>query len=74
MAVSLVEKALPVKVRRIGSSLGVILPKAELDARNIHEGDEIRVVIKRRDLSELRGLFKGGPPFVREKEDRVDRY
>jgi len=32
------------KVRKIGNSLGVILPRATLDELNVEEGDELFVV------------------------------
>lgn len=35
--------AIRTKIRRIGTSLGVILPKRELDARRLREGDVIEI-------------------------------
>lgn len=34
----------PVNVRKIGNSLGVILPKAELEAMGVKEGDGLYII------------------------------
>ncbi len=31
------------RIRRVGSSLGVIIPKHELDQRRLKEGDEVEI-------------------------------
>ncbi len=65
------------KVRRVGSSLGVLIPKETADKENIREGEEIEVsVLKKRKLDKLMKLFgsvKGAEPFERDREDRLDR-
>ena len=45
-----------VSVRRIGNSLGVILPKTTLDARGVGEGDELELT-ERGLRPAIRGVF-----------------
>ena len=53
---------LELKVRRIGSSLGVILPKKALDAAGLKEGDELLIPrISARTGRELYGIWKEKP-------------
>jgi antitoxin component of MazEF toxin-antitoxin module len=65
------------KVRRVGSSLGILIPKETADKENIKEGEEIEVsLLKRRNLAKLlklAGTAKGAEPFERDREDRLDR-
>ena len=66
------------KVRRVGNSLGVIIPKEVLIDNGYREGDEVKVVLPRHDLAErnkailrIAGKWAGKlGPFEREKEDR----
>lgn len=66
-----------VKVRKVGDSLGFLIPKWALDKENIKEGEEIEVsVLKKRKLAKLLKLFgsvKDAEPFERDREDRLDR-
>ena len=66
-----------VKVRRVGSSLGILIPKEVADAEKIKEGEEVEVsLLKRRRLAELLklvGTAKGAAQFERDREDRLDR-
>lgn len=53
---------LELKVRRIGSSLGVLLPKAKLDAAGVREGDIVMLPrIAPRGRRELYGVWKRRP-------------
>jgi antitoxin component of MazEF toxin-antitoxin module len=65
------------KVRKVGTSLGVLIPKETADRENIKEGEEIEVsLLKRRNLAKLlklAGTAKGAGPFERDREDRLDR-
>ncbi|MDO8642571.1 MAG: hypothetical protein Q7R76_03200 [Candidatus Woesearchaeota archaeon] len=64
---------LTVKVRKIGTSLGVLLPKKQLEAANVNAGDELEIAIlpHKKDLSGF-GMAKGFMlPFVRDKKDRA---
>lgn len=67
-----------VKVRRVGDSLGFLIPKGIADKENIKEGEEVDVsVLKQRKMEELlklRGTAKGFKPFRRDRTDRLDRY
>jgi antitoxin component of MazEF toxin-antitoxin module len=65
------------KVRRVGSSLGVLIPKETAEREKIKEGEEIEVsLLKRRNLAKLLklvGTAKGAGPFERDREDRLER-
>lgn len=66
------------KIRRIGNSLGVIIPKEVLTDNGYREGDEVKVALPRHDLAgrnraimRIAGKWAGKlGPFEREKEDR----
>ena len=66
------------KVRRVGTSLGVLIPKQIAKQERIKEGQEIELsLLKRRKLEEvwkLIGTAKGTKPFERDRIDRLDRY
>ncbi len=65
------------KVRKIGTSFGVILPKEMLNLRQIREGDEIEITVFKKDLRLLEkafGMAKGAKhPFIRDRIDRLER-
>jgi hypothetical protein len=60
---------LSVKLRRIGSSLGIIIPKDKLEGVKEGETVEIALIPKHKDLSGF-GMAKGFKPFVRDKTMR----
>ena len=66
------------KVRRIGTSLGILIPKGYLQSKNISEGQEVEVgLLKKKSLQEVLRLFgavRGTRPFVRDRTDRAERY
>ena len=68
------------KVRKLGNSMAVIIPKEVLEQEGVREGDIIKLTIpldgeqRKRALRRIIGISKGTPPFARENEDRVDRY
>ena len=60
-------------VRRIGNSLGVIIPKEEADRKGLHEGDEVDLdVRKATTLADVWGSLKGKLGSVDETNDLVD--
>ena len=66
------------KIRKIGSSFGVLIPMEVITKEKIREGDEIEVSIVRRKkldalLKKLWGSARGKEPFERDREDRLDR-
>ena len=67
-----------VKVRKVGTSLGVLIPKQITKQERIKEGQEVELsLLKRRKLEEvwkLIGTAKGTKPFERDGIDRLDRY
>ena len=66
------------KVRRVGTSLGFLIPKEIVQQEKIKEGQEIELnLMKRRKLEEvwkLIGTAKGTSPFERDRIDRLERY
>lgn len=66
------------KVRKVGTSLGVLIPKRVIEEEEIKEGQEVELsLLKRRKLEEvwkLIGTAKGTKPFERDRIDRLDRY
>lgn len=53
---------LELKIRRVGSSLGVLLPKKALDAAGIREGDHIEIPrIAARPLHDYYGIWARDP-------------
>ncbi len=66
------------KVRKVGTSLGVLIPKEIAAQEKIKEGEEVEVgLLKNRKVDEVLKLFgtaKGTRHFVRDGEDRSHRY
>jgi antitoxin component of MazEF toxin-antitoxin module len=64
------------RIRKVGNSLAVIIPKGLLDEAGAKEGDTVRlslaIPISRRDsaLEAIAGLDRGKRAFRREKLDR----
>ena len=64
------------KVRKIGTSVGVLIPQKLAKRQGIRVGEEVEVsLLKKRRLeliNEVFGIAKGAPSFKREKgRDRV---
>ena len=65
------------KVRRLGNSMAVIIPKEILEETGAKEGDMVKlsIPIPRQSRSEvikkLAGIDERSGPFMREKGDRV---
>jgi hypothetical protein len=65
------------KVRKVGNSLGIIIPKDISDALGFGHGDTIHVAIPATELKKrnklllsLIGIDRGKGQFKRDKEDR----
>ena len=65
------------KLRKIGNSLGIIVPSHIIEGLNFHKGDVVHVVIpptenikRNKLLGNLVGIDKNRTSFKREKEDR----
>lgn len=53
---------LELKLRRVGSSLGVLLPKPELDRKGLREGDSVLVPrLMPKAARDLYGVWKAHP-------------
>jgi len=63
--------ALKAKIRRIGTSLGIIIPKKTLETMKMREGDTVIIPRIETPVREIRGVLKGtGIVFERESADR----
>jgi len=66
------------KIRKVDSSLGILIPKEVIEKQKIKEGKEVEVeLLKQRKLEEvlrLIGTAKDTKPFERDRIDRVDRW
>ena len=65
----------PVKLRRIGTSVGILIPNEQLNATGSDVGDEVEVVLlkhrKEKDIKKGFGMAKNfSKPFQRDKKTR----
>ena len=65
------------KLRKVGNSVGIIIPNDILDELGYDQGDVIQVAIPPSDfesrneiIHQMAGSAKGKKPFKREKRDR----
>jgi len=62
------------KVRRVGTSLGVLIPKETAEKQKIKEGETVEVgLLKENRLKLIErafGIARGAEPFEREHKDR----
>ena len=67
-------EAIEVKLRRIGTSLGVLIPQKLIIKEHLKEGSILELLLLKRQKKELIdkyfGIMKGAGPFKREKLDR----
>ena len=66
------------KVRRVGTSLGVLIPKEFAEKEKIKEGEMVDVSLLKENrikvLEKAFGSAKGAKSFVRDRTDRLERY
>jgi len=71
-----VSKVFEGKVRRLGNSMAVIIPKEIVEEAGAREGDIVKLSLPipktRREevLKKLAGIDSRAEPFIREKRDR----
>ena len=69
------EQIFKVKIRRIGSSVGVLIPKRMIKQNKIKMGDEVEMVLLKKNridaIEKAMGIAKGAGPFRRENSDRI---
>ncbi|MCL4326604.1 MAG: hypothetical protein M1481_07325 [Candidatus Thermoplasmatota archaeon] len=69
------ETIFKVKIRRVGTSLGILIPKRLIANKSIKEGEEVEIAIlkRRKDLvAKVFGIAKGAGHFERHaKDDRT---
>lgn len=61
------------KVRNVGTSLGVLLPKEVIREEGIKEGEEIEISILKKNLDLINrsfGIDRGAKKFERDHTDR----
>jgi hypothetical protein len=63
------------KIRRIGTSFGIIIPKKVIKEQKLREGDGVQVsILKKKNIDDVFmgfGVARGAKSF---KRDRTDRY
>lgn len=66
------------KIRRVGNSLAVIIPKEMLEEAGAKEGENVKVSILRKStkrnieaIERLAGIYRDAKPFVRDRRDRL---
>ncbi len=63
------------KIRKVGTSFGVLLPKELIREQRLREGEEVNVsVLKEKNIDKAFKMFgaaRGAKPF---KRDRTDRF
>ena len=68
------------KVRKMGNSMAVIIPKDVLTEAGVREGDVLKLAIpvsvtkRKRVWKRVAGIDAGLPPFSREEHDRVEDW
>ena len=67
----------PTKIRRVGNSFGIIIPRETISTEGLEENDVVHISIwakpvdrRHRHLREMAGSFEGLPGFERDREDR----
>lgn len=66
-------KTFKAKVRNVGTSLGILIPKDVAEEERVKKGEEIEVSILRRNMSNVMKLFgsaKGAAEFKRDHKER----
>ena len=61
------------KIRKVGTSFGILLPKDIVQAQGLKEGEKIEVAIfnrKKKLIEKYFGMTKGAGPFERDHDDR----
>lgn len=66
------------KVRRVGTSLGVLIPKGLIEKQRIKEGEEVEIGLLKENrlklIEKAFGIAKGAKSFERERRDRIEGY
>ena len=61
------------KVRNVGTSLGVLIPKEIVERERVKNGEEIEVSILRRNLKDIMKLFGTAKNASRFDRDHTER-
>jgi len=62
-----------VKVRKVGTSLGVLIPQENVLKNKLKEGSKVKIVVIKKNLKLIEEMFGSvkGKPFKRDHVDRV---
>ena len=60
------------KIRKLGTSVGMIVPKEIVKREELHEGDIVKVEIIKEKRVDAFGMLKGMPSFNKEDEGDSD--
>ncbi|MFH1391731.1 MAG: hypothetical protein ABIH20_05455 [Candidatus Diapherotrites archaeon] len=66
--------AFEVKIRQVGTSLGVLIPKEVIQEGKIKKNETVKIAIIKKDLVAIDRAFgsaKNAKPFKRDHNDRV---
>jgi antitoxin component of MazEF toxin-antitoxin module len=69
-------EAFKAKVRNVGTSLGILIPKSVIDKEKIRSGEKVEITLLKsngKNIEEILKLFgsaKGASSFKRENKDR----
>lgn len=61
------------KVRKVGTSLGVLIPRDNAEKSKLKEGSKVKIIVIKKNLKLIDEMFGSvkGKPFEREHSDRV---
>ena len=66
------------KLRRVGTSFGILLPNEIIKQRRMKEGEKISIIIPQKKslrlIEEAFGSVKSNIKFKRDKTDRTEKY
>jgi len=66
------------KVRKVGTSLGILIPKEFAEKEKIKEGETVDVGMLKESrikiIDKAFGSAKGARPFSRDRSERSERY
>ena len=61
-------------IKRIGNSLGIIIPKRLVNILGLREKETVSVKIEKRQYLSGFGIFKGAKPYREDKEEHEDLW
>ncbi|MGI0003914.1 MAG: AbrB/MazE/SpoVT family DNA-binding domain-containing protein, partial [Candidatus Nitrosotenuis sp.] len=63
------------KIRKVGTSFGVLLPKELIKEQKLREGEEVSIsVLKKKNIDDVFKMFGAARGAKQFRRDRKDRY